>query len=174
MDNGNFREDVELENMVALLTFESGLTIMDVDENYRPADRAIAISASETTTIGWSIGGGLVALCAIITAVIIGVVCYKLTSGCLPVRRLLKWSTSTSTPLEKPTGQNMEMAFMKDAHTMEMAQHPNQTFLYPVQEVWAAGTLVNTGGGVTPERATAPVEVQVYGDNRPVVGTSRV
>jgi uncharacterized membrane protein YidH (DUF202 family) len=174
LDNGDIREDVELENVVALLTFESGLTIMDVPETYVQADKAIAISASSTSTIGWSIGGVLVAICIIITALVLGAVCFKLTSGCLPVKRLFKRNSVISSPPETPAGPDMELALMHVLQKFDMAQHSRQTYIYPTIELGTPGTLVNTGGGVTPGRASAPVEVQVIGDSHLQVGTSRV
>jgi hypothetical protein len=177
MDNRNIREDVELDNVVALLTFENGLTILDVPETYRQADESILISAHETGTLGWSIGGSLMALCLLITAVVICIICYKLSSCCLPVLGFFRWAKTKPQHKESTTGPSMEMAIMDAAHTLEMGQYTHQSSVYPDLDTRSYGRLLNTGGGVTPGRATAPVDETVIGDNlatRPGVGTSRV
>jgi hypothetical protein len=59
MDNGDIKEDAELDDVVAILTFEDGTTILDVPETYRATDDSLEIAALESTSIyGWGIGGG--------------------------------------------------------------------------------------------------------------------
>jgi hypothetical protein len=87
MDNGNIKEDAELNDMVAIMTFEDGNSILDIPKIYEAANKSLEVAVMELLAkYGWSIGGGILALLIAIGAIILCVCFYKLEKKCcLPV-----------------------------------------------------------------------------------------
>jgi hypothetical protein len=196
MDNGNVEEDAKLDDVVAILTFEDGTTILDINEIYNTADRSVELAATEASTYGWSIGGGLLRLCLVIAAVILRTVCYKINKCCLPVIKPFLEVKNKSKPevvgeiLRTQMEEHINRATTHgqwstpplndtklEMESLEMATFANSAVLYPALDETVPKGMVNTGGGVTPVSASAPV-VTVVGEDtlgrQPGVGTSKI
>jgi hypothetical protein len=91
MDNGDIKEDAELDDVVAIMTFEDGKSILDVPKIYKAVKDSLEVAVMELPAkYGWGIGGGLLALLIAIGALILCICCYKWESKCcLPMLRLL-------------------------------------------------------------------------------------
>jgi esterase/lipase len=150
---------------------------LDIEENYQPADRSLEIAANERTAIyGWSIGGVLLGLCFIATSIAICCFCYKVKTGCVSA---IKPFLEVKSQSKKDTMEELLRAQMEDFYkwaasqglwsytapeenklgveSLEMSTHASRSAHYPQ----LPASMHYTGGGVTPVRATAPLEAKL-------------